>query len=131
MMNEQMKYYEDKLRYEVDSADLYNYMQDKSKVIVIDTRTEEFYDGEHIPMAINIPHRMMDELTTKDLDKSFMYVMYCDGIGCNGSTKGTLNMLKLGFTVRELIGGLDWWIRDGHETDGSEGVSANNTSCGC
>jgi hypothetical protein len=24
-------------------------------------------------------------------------------------------MLKLGFRVKELIGGLDWWKRDGHK----------------
>ncbi len=25
-------------------------------------------------------------------------------------------MLKLGFRVKELMGGLDWWKRDGHKT---------------
>ena len=48
-----------------------------------------------------------------------LYVTYCDGIGCNASTKGALNMAKLGFRVKELMGGLDWWKRDGCKTEGS------------
>ncbi|MGL5793595.1 MAG: rhodanese-like domain-containing protein, partial [Waterburya sp.] len=36
--------------------------------------------------------------------------------GCNASTKGALAMTKLGFRVKELMGGLNWWKRDGHPT---------------
>jgi hypothetical protein len=38
----------------------------------------------------------------------------CDGIGCNGSTKGAYKLSSLGFKTKELLGGLDWWRRDGH-----------------
>lgn len=47
--------------------------------------------------------------TTANLPKDALVVVYCDGIGCNASTKGALKMLLLGFQVKELIGGLDWW----------------------
>ena len=43
---------------------------------------------------------------------------YCDGIGCNASTEGALNMAKLDFKVKELMGGLEWWKFDGYATDG-------------
>ena len=56
---------------------------------------------------------------------------YCDGIGCNASTKGALNMAKLGFQVKELIGGLDWWKRDGYETEGKQGIPGTEITCGC
>jgi len=42
-MNEQIKYYEDKLNYELDSSDLYQMMIKNENIIVIDTRTEECY----------------------------------------------------------------------------------------
>jgi hypothetical protein len=47
--------------------------------------------------------------------------------------KPILNMAKLGFTVKELIGGLDWWKRDGHPTVGTSSSTAGDeaTSCGC
>jgi hypothetical protein len=39
-MDEQIKYYSDKLKYELDSSDLYQLLQNKEKVIVIDTRVK-------------------------------------------------------------------------------------------
>ena len=51
----------------------------------------------------------MSATTTGHLDKEALVVTYCDGIRCNGSTKGALNMVQLGFRVKELIGGIDCW----------------------
>ena len=104
-MNEQIKYYEDKLNYQLDPSDLYQMIINNENIIVIDTRTEEYYNISHIPNSINIPHRNMNESSTKNLDTSSLYITYCDGIGCNGSTKGALNMSKLNFNVKELLGG--------------------------
>jgi len=53
----------------------------------------------------------MSTETTAQLDRSKVYVVYCDGIGCNASTKGAYKLAGLGFRVKEL---LDWWRRDGH-----------------
>lgn len=87
--------------------------------------------AEHIPGAINIPHRSLSEETTAHLDKEASYVTYCDGIGCNASTKGALRMAQLGFSVRELLGGLDWWRRDGFATQGENAAVGKTLSCGC
>jgi rhodanese-related sulfurtransferase len=72
----------------------------------------------------------MSEETTRHLDRTALVVTYCDGIGCNASTKGALIMAKLGFRVKELIGGMDWWKRDGHKTEGAT-ASAKAAACGC
>lgn len=130
-MNDPQKYYENKLRYEVDSWDLYESLKKGEKIVIIDARSNESYKLEHIPDSINIPHREMNEENTRILDKSYLYVTYCDGIGCNASTKGALNMVKLGFNVKELIGGLDWWKRDGYETLGLRGNIGKDIKCGC
>jgi len=113
-MNDQWLFYQQKLQFEMDSWDLSVALSEGSKIVVIDARSPEAYQKEHIPGAINIPHRTMTESATSHLDKDILVVTYCDGIGCNASTKGALNMVKLGFNVKELIGGLDWWKRDGH-----------------
>ncbi len=39
-------------------------------------------------------------------------------------------MTKLGFRVKELMGGLDWWKRDGHKTHGSQ-ATESSVRCGC
>ena len=116
-MNEQIKHYQDKLSYETDSWDLNEAIEKGENVVVIDARSPEAFAQEHIPGAVNIPHRTMSEEATAHLDREALYVTYCDGIGCNASTKGALNMARLGFRVKELMGGLDWWKRDGYPTE--------------
>ena len=116
-MNEQLDHYANKLAYETDSWDLKVAIEAGENVVVIDARSPEAFGEEHIPGAINIPHRQMNPDTTAHLDGDALVVTYCDGIGCNASTKGALNMTRLGFRVKELMGGLDWWKRDGHPTE--------------
>lgn len=127
----QLEFYKAKLTFETDSWDLYEALNNGEPIIVIDARSAEAYSIEHIPTALNIPHRTMCENSTNHLDKTKTYVTYCDGIGCNASTKGALNMTRLGFNVKELMGGLDWWKRDGYETHGQQGVDGDKVACGC
>ncbi|WNO09935.1 rhodanese-like domain-containing protein [Teredinibacter sp. KSP-S5-2] len=127
----QIDFYQAKLNYEIDSWDLSETLGSDGDILVIDTRSPEAFAQEHIPGAINVPHRTMNEETTQNLDKAKLYVTYCDGIGCNASTKGALNMSKLGFKVKELLGGLDWWKRDGYSTEGENDTKKGNVSCDC
>lgn len=129
MNSDQLRHYADKLAYEIDSWDLKVALESGEKVIVIDARSPEAFAAGHIPGALSLPHRTMSEATTATLDRDTLVVTYCDGIGCNASTKGALNMTKLGFRVKELMGGLDWWKRDGHPTEGQ--AAADSSPCGC
>ncbi len=115
----QLEFYAAKLAYEVDSWDLAELLKHDASVVVVDSRAQEAYQREHIPSAVNLPHRTVSFASTNHLDASKTYVTYCDGIGCNASTKGALKLTKLGFSVRELLGGLDWWKRDGYRTEGN------------
>jgi len=56
-MDEQLKHYERKLAFETDSWDLMVALEAGENVLVIDARSPEAYRKEHIPGAINIPHR--------------------------------------------------------------------------
>ncbi|MCY3801694.1 MAG: rhodanese-like domain-containing protein [Chloroflexi bacterium] len=127
----QLDFYRHKLAYEMDSADLYEAVAKGEPIVVVDGRAAGAYAREYIPGAINLPHREIGLESTKSLDKSKLYVCYCDGIGCNASTKTALNLLELGFQVRELIGGLDWWKRDGYATHGIDASPDTGVECGC
>jgi rhodanese-related sulfurtransferase len=127
----QISHYQNKLSFEMDPSDLFQALGDQENIVVIDTRQPHGYAREHIPGAINLPHRLMNAETTRHLDKSKIYVCYCDGIGCNASTKGALNMAKLGFEVRELIGGISWWKFDGYATEGTAAAPGNTIQCTC
>ena len=131
MSIEQMAFYQRKLAYEMDSADVYEAVEKGEPIVVVDGRSADAYAQERIPGAISLPHRDISFNSTVSLDKSKLYVCYCDGIGCNASTKTALKLLTLGFQVRELIGGLDWWKRDGYETHGEGAQAETDAKCAC
>jgi len=106
-------------------ADAWDVAQDLSRgiagIVVIDTRSEQQYHAGHICGALSFPHRLMNADTLAGWDRETVYITYCDGIGCNGSTKGAWKLASAGLKVKELIGGLDFWRRDSHPvTEGNE-----------
>ena len=131
MNTDQLTHYKQKLAFETDSWDLYEALGRDDPVVVVDGRSAEAYAREHIPGAVNLPHREISAESTAALDRSKLYVCYCDGIGCNASTKTALKLLTLGFEVRELLGGLDWWKRDGYATEGVDAQVGTEIVCGC
>ena len=109
-----------RLRVETDVWDVKTDMErGRSDVIVIDTRSAENFAAQRIAGAINLPHRTMNAETTAHLPKEKVLVTYCDGPGCNASTKGALRLAALGFQVKEMIGGLEYWIREGGPVEGT------------
>lgn len=131
MLEIQISHYQQKLQYEIDSWDLHTAIKNGENIVVIDARSIEAYNNEHIPGAINFPHRSMNhDAASKILNLNTLYVTYCDGIGCNASTKGALKLAQLGYKVKELIGGMDWWKRDGYTTTTSKSLSSDY-ACGC
>ncbi len=127
----QQTYYQQKLAYETDAWDLATSLQQGEAIVVVDGRSAAAFEQAHIPGAINLPHRSIDEASTAALAQSPTYVCYCDGIGCNASTKTALKLSLLGFTVKELLGGLDWWQRDGYAIEGLAAQEGVKTDCGC
>lgn len=126
-----------KLAYHADAWDVAEDLRQRiDAIVVIDTRSAELYAEGHIPGAQSFPHRLMDAASTADLDRSKVYITYCDGIGCNGSTKGAYKLAALGFTVKEMLGGLDFWRRDGHPVatgmaPGQLPAVASGIECAC
>lgn len=109
-----------KLAFETDAWDVKTDMErGRSDFIVVDTRSREDYGNRHIAGAISLPHRTMDAQTTAHLPKDKVLVTYCWGPGCNASTKGALRLAALGFRVKELIGGLEYWIKEGGPVEGN------------
>ena len=119
-----LAHFEHRLEWEIDAADLW---ADRDAYIVIDARTPEVFASGHVPGAINLPHRTITAETARFPTESVL-VTYCDGIGCNASTKAAVKLARLGYQVREMIGGMDWWRRDGLPVEG--GLAAAVT-CGC
>lgn len=131
---ESAAYLADKLRFHTDAADLaLDLLAQEPQIVALDTRKPAAYATGHIPGAISFPHVTMTVESTAALDRDKVYVCYCDGIGCNGSTWGAFKMASLGFQVKELLGGLDFWVRDGHplSTGPEPGQLTSIIQCQC
>ncbi|HDI1214149.1 TPA: rhodanese [Aeromonas hydrophila] len=128
-------FFEAQLALRTDPADLAaDLLAGEERIVVIDTRSAGHYAEGHIPGAISFPHATMNPATTAALARDKVYVCYCDGIGCNGSTRGACKLAALGFQVKELIGGLHWWRQDGFAVaTGSEAgvLQTGGIACGC
>lgn len=130
---ESLRHLRSKLSLATDPSDVAADLADgDSGFLVLDARSHESYAEGHVPGAISFPHREMNEKSVSSLPRDTVIVTYCDGIGCNASTKAAWKLAQLGFPVKEMLGGLDWWRRDGHpvETGAASSVRAAVT-CGC
>ena len=54
---DQLRHYQSKLAYEMDSWDLHVALSNGEPLVVVDGRSEAAFTQEHIPGAINLPHR--------------------------------------------------------------------------
>jgi len=45
------------------------------------------------------------------------FIVYCWGPGCNGATRAGLIISELGYVVQEMIGGFEYWAREGFPVD--------------
>jgi 3-mercaptopyruvate sulfurtransferase SseA len=49
-------------------------------------------------------------------------VVYCWGPGCNGAQKAALEFAKLGRPVKEMLGGFEYWAREGFPVETGGGT---------
>jgi len=103
-------YFRRKLGCETDPSDVYTDIQNGSAdFVLVDVRSPADYTRSHAVGALNLPHPTIDEATTAHLAKEQLIVVYCWGPGCNGATKAAVKLSALGFPVKEMIGGIEYW----------------------
>ena len=111
--------------------------------VLLDARSPEAYAAAHLPGAISLPHQSIDDRTLADLPDGLV-VVYCWGPGCNAATKAAARLAALGRQVKEMLGGFEYWVREGHPLEGAAVGSeryasdrgglvalAPSTECGC
>jgi len=86
-------------------------------LVVVDARYVEAFAREHLPGAINLPWRDIDETTIAGLPRDAEYVVYCWDASCRASAKTARRLESLGFKVKELHGGLEAWRKQGYPTE--------------
>ncbi|MFF5502522.1 rhodanese-like domain-containing protein [Streptomyces roseolus] len=89
--------------------------------VLIDTRSTASWDQGHVPGAVHLPTALIPEQAERLLDKDVPVVTYCWGPGCNGATRAALALAQLGFQVKEMLGGFEYWAREGFAYETWEG----------
>ncbi|MEU9376338.1 rhodanese-like domain-containing protein [Streptomyces sp. NPDC048255] len=109
---------------------------------LIDSRSTPSWDQAHVPGAVHLPTALIPEQAERILDKNVPVVTYCWGPGCNGGTRSALALAELGFQVKEMLGGIEYWIREGFEVETWQGTEqraeadpltapTDSDDCGC
>lgn len=114
-----------KLSLETDPADVHRDLQHGLHTFtLVDVRSPKDYRDCHIPGAVNLPVGAISPSTVGRLDREKPVVVYCWGPGCNGATKAAAQLASLGFQVKEMIGGIEYWRREGLDVEGTLGDEA-------
>ena len=107
-------HFADRLAFETDCWDVSEAMRGgNAGFILVDVRSPKLFAEGHVPGAINIPHRQLTAERLKSYAPETLFVVYCAGPHCNGSTKGALRLARLGRPVKEMIGGITGWEEEG------------------
>ncbi|MEU1706765.1 rhodanese-like domain-containing protein [Streptomyces sp. NPDC005706] len=108
--------------------------------VLVDSRSAESWDQGHIPGAVHLPTALVPEQAERLLDKAVPVVTYCWGPGCNGATRAALALAELGYRVKEMLGGFEYWAREGLPYETWQGGARRDTDpltapaegeCGC
>jgi rhodanese-related sulfurtransferase len=91
--------------------------------VLIDTRSPESWDQGHVPGAIHLPTREISGRAATVVPAGAAVVTYCWGPACNGATKAALEFARLGHPVKEMLGGFEYWTREGLPVETADGVS--------
>jgi len=115
-----LAYFTAKRAHETDPSDVYTAQKAGERFMLVDVRSDAAWAQGRIPGAIHVPYA---DIATRvdEFDPETPVVVYCWSPGCNAGTKGAIEFARLGFTVREMIGGYEYWVREGQPTENDAG----------
>lgn len=103
-----------RLTYEADVSDVHADLHAAvDGLVVVDSRSEESWNQGHIPGALHLPTARIADHAPGLVRRDAVVVTYCWGPGCNGATRAALAFARLGYRVKEMIGGYEYWVREG------------------
>ncbi|MFH8410654.1 rhodanese-like domain-containing protein [Streptomyces sp. NPDC018019] len=136
-------YFAARLAFHTDAADVHAAFTGGGDpgFVLVDVRSTESWEQGHIPEArhlatADIPHRAAELL-----DPAVPVVVHCWGPGCDGATRAAAALAERGYQVKEMLGGIEYWIREGHAVQTAQGrrqgapdpltAPVGEADCGC
>ncbi|WP_242908754.1 rhodanese-like domain-containing protein [Actinomadura terrae] len=119
---EAIRHFGARLAFETDVSDVAaDLASGASGIVVVDTRSRESWDQGHVAGAVHLPTAEIAE-RAGELPPDATVVVYCWGPACNGAVKAALGFARLGHRVKEMIGGFEYWAREGFPVEDGGGT---------
>ena len=106
------KFFTRLMAYTLGPMELKTMMEDSDKkIVIIDVRDKEDYDAGHIPNAVNIPRKELDN-RYKELNKEDIHIVYCYNQQCHLGLCACRFLATKDIPCMYMEGGYKSWVED-------------------
>jgi rhodanese-related sulfurtransferase len=131
-----------RLTFETDVSDVHAALESgEPGFVLVDSRGDAAWEQGRLPGALHLPGAHIAQRAAELIPAGTPVVTYCWGPGCNGATRAALAFAQLGYPVREMLGGYEYWVREGFPVHTAAGPTsfpidpltapADGASCAC
>ena len=118
-------HFADRLSLYTDVSDVHAAMETGDPgFALVDVRDTTAWDQGRAPQAVHLPHRLVAERAGSLVTPGTPVVVYCWSPACDGGARGALAFARLGYQVKEMIGGMEYWVREGLPVETASGIAA-------
>ncbi len=138
---ELVAYFTSRLAFETDPSDVHADIEQSKRFALVDVRGQSSWDQGRAVGAVHMHHSEIADRAPQEIPMDMPVVVYCWGPGCNGAHRGALNFALLGYQVKEMIGGFEYWAREGYPVVNDKGpvlrekdpltVPLSSVTCDC
>ncbi len=140
-LSDAVAHYRNRLAFETDVSDVAAALgEGVPGLVVVDSRSREAWNQGHLPGAVHCPTAEIAARGPELFAGARLVVTYCWGPGCNGATRAALAVALLGVPVKEMLGGYEYWVREGFAVETDHGTHqqladpltvVGAATCGC
>ena len=112
-MTDAVAHFSARLRFETDPSDVRAAQEAGDRFVLVDSRGDAAWAQGRAVGAVHLPTARIAADARVAIPTDIPVVVYCWGPGCNGGTKAALEFARLGYEVREMLGGFEYWAREG------------------
>lgn len=122
VMDSAIAHFASKLSFETDPSDVHADLDNGTSFVLVDSRGDASWRQGRITGALHMPTGSIAAEAVDSIPIDIPVVVYCWGPGCNGSTRAALAFATLGYQVKQMIGGYEYWAREGYPTEDDHGA---------
>ncbi|OMH35263.1 rhodanese-like domain-containing protein [Tersicoccus sp. Bi-70] len=119
--DELVAHFAGKLAFEIDPTDVHHEREAGARFVLIDSRGDAAWAQGRISGAVHLPTAQIAHRAPAEVPLDTPVITYCWGPGCNGATRAALEFARLGYQVKEMIGGFEYWAREGFPVEDDHG----------